>query len=182
VPAIKIAHELGALRKELTKTRRTIIPKAAARALNRTGQQVQSAATKRVAKDMGIKQKDAKPAIKRSKATVLVKFVEITARGRPLNLMRFGARQTKKGVSAKPWGKRRIFKGAWIGNDGRTVFKRVGKSRQPIRGVYGPGIAKSFEDARPAAFKVFRDRWPVNFRDAMRSLMIKNKHLGHKGR
>jgi hypothetical protein len=182
MPKITISHELKALQKELTKTKRTIIPKAVQRALNRTGQQVQSSATRQVAKDMGIKQKDAKPAIKRSRATKLIQKVEITARGRPLNLMRFGARQTKKGVSARPWGKRRIFKGAWIGNDNRTVFKRVGKSRQPIRGMYGPGIAKSFDEARPAAFKVFRERWPINFSDAMRSLTIKNKHLGYRKR
>ena len=182
MPKITVRHELKALHKELTKTRRVIVPKAAQRALNRTGEQVQSAAITVVAKDMGIKKKDAKRAIRRTKATKLVKKVEIISRGRPLNLKAFGARRTKKGISAAPWGKRRVFRGTWIGNDGKTVFKRVGKSRQPIRGVYGPGVAGSFDEARPVMLKVFRDRWPGNFSDAMSSLMIKNKHLGHRRR
>lgn len=179
---ISVKHELGDLQKELTKTRRVYIPKATARALNRTGQQVQSAAVKAIAADAGIKQKDARAAMKRGRATVIRQIVEIVARGRPLNLIRFGARKTKKGISAAPWKKRRIFKGAWIGNQGKTVFKRVGKERYPIRGVFGPGIAKSFEDARPKAFAAFRERWPGNFRDALNSVMRPNKHLKHKRR
>ena len=46
-----------------------------------------------------------------------------------MSLIKFGARQTKKGVSAKAWGKRKIYRGAFIGggrNSGkRLVFKKL---------------------------------------------------------
>jgi hypothetical protein len=53
----------------------------------------------------------------------------IYIKSRYKNVIEFGARQTKRGVSAKVWGKRKIYRGAFIGggrNSGkRLVFKKL---------------------------------------------------------
>ena len=46
----------------------------------------------------------------------------IFIKSRYKNVIEFGARQTKKGVSAKVWGKRRVYKRAFIGG-GRNSEK-----------------------------------------------------------
>ena len=43
-----------------------------------------------------------------------------------INAIEFGARQTKKGVSAKIWGVRKIYRGAFIGS-GRNSGKQSGR-------------------------------------------------------
>ena len=48
----------------------------------------------------------------------------INIKSRYKNVIEFGARQTKKGVSAKVWGKRRVYKGAFIGS-GRNSGKKL---------------------------------------------------------
>ena len=167
---IRVTHELKQLRRDLGKVRRQVLPKAMASALNRTATQVQSASIKAISRETGLKQKDVRGEMRRSRAMPKRLAVTITARGRALNLIRFAARKVKKGVSAAPWRKRRVFKGAFIANQGRTVLKRVGEGRTPLRPVWGPGIAKSFADkpVRGAADKAFRERWPVNFKAALK--------------
>ena len=65
----------------------------------------------------------------------------IIARDVTLSLKEFGPRQTKKGVSAAPWRKRRVFPHTFFGPGGH-VFVRVGKSRLPIHKLFGPAIPK----------------------------------------
>jgi hypothetical protein len=66
---------------------------------------------------------------------------EIIARGATLSLKEFAPRQTAKGVSAAPWGKRRVFPHTFIGPGGH-IFARKGKSRLPIHKLFGPAIPK----------------------------------------
>ena len=120
-----------------------VVNKAATRALNRTNNSVESIARRMIAKDMGIPAKAVRVGMFKIKATRHSLKASTVARGRPLNLIRFKARQTKKGVSASAWGKRKVYKGTFIGNQGRTVFKRVGKQRTPIKAVWGPSIPKT---------------------------------------
>jgi hypothetical protein len=70
----------------------------------------------------------------------------LTARDTTLSLKEFAPRQTKAGVSAAPWGKRRIFPHTFIGPGGH-VFARVivdGKrvKRLKIHKLFGPNIPK----------------------------------------
>ena len=77
----------------------------------------------------------------------------ISAKGGEIPLKFFKARETRRGVSAAPFGKRRVFAGSFI-KGGRFpnrvdigmnqhVYERAGKSRQPIKrvksGVVFPG-------------------------------------------
>ena len=54
--------------------------------------------------------------------------------------MEFNAGQTKRGVSAKAWGKRKIYRGAFIGSgrnsEKQLVFKK-NKSSKLIKAVHG---------------------------------------------
>jgi hypothetical protein len=50
---------------------------------------------------------------------------KIVAKKYAPNLINFSAREVKAGVSANAWRNRKIYKGAFIGNQGRTVFSRT---------------------------------------------------------
>ena len=65
---------------------------------------------------------------------------------RYLNLIEFGARQTKKGVSTKACGKRKLYKHAFIGS-GRNSGKQLvfGKTRgnpKKLRALHGPSLPR----------------------------------------
>ena len=66
---------------------------------------------------------------------------ELEVTGEETNLNLFGAIQRKKGISARPWNQRRIFKGTFFAYGGK-VFRRVGPARWPIKPAYGPNIAR----------------------------------------
>ncbi len=120
-----------------------LVEKAATRSLNRTNNQVATIAGRLIAKKMGISSKVVRAGLFKIKASKRNLSAVTTASGRPLNLIRFKSRQTKRGVSASAWGKRKVYKGAFIGNQGRTVFKRTGQQRLPIKPVWGPSIPKT---------------------------------------
>lgn len=141
------AEKLG---RTLSHAEREVFPRAAARAINRTAQTIMSQSIREIAKRMGVRQKDVRDVTRLNRATPSRLFAVITFRGRPLNLIRFKARQTKRGVSATPWGKRRVFPMTFIatvrGREGVFVRQKVGGrrvGRLPIRGVTGPGVAKT---------------------------------------
>lgn len=69
---------------------------------------------------------------------------ELAVKGGNIRLKFFGARETRAGVSASPFGGRRLFPGLWIKggrhpnrialNMGGHVFGRTGSGRLPIQG------------------------------------------------
>ena len=67
--------------------------------------------------------------IKKDKARKGYEIYLIHVKSRYLNAIEFGARHTKKGVLAKIWGVRKVYRGAFIGsgrNSGKQlVFKRL---------------------------------------------------------
>lgn len=115
-------------------------PKAGNRALNKIAQSTKTQIVREITKDINMKSGDV------AKAFSVIRSVEgtLTAviralRSRRFNLIRFGARQVKKGVSvAFKRGQRKVIQGAFIANQGRTVFKREGKTRTPIKSLLSP--------------------------------------------
>lgn len=119
-------------------------------AVNATAAKSKSIIAKEIGKELAVAQKDIKTTISQSRrageldisATVEVK------KEKRLGLNKFGARQTKKGVSYKvskskgrsfipgafQGPKPGLMKASWKGN----AFKRVGKSRKPIVKLKGP--------------------------------------------
>lgn len=115
-------------------------------AVNATAKQVRTQSARNVAKEMGIARKDVDRAfVIRPYSQPNTLTATIRGRGAPLPLMRFAARQTRKGVTAKAWNVRRTYPGTFIatmasGHQG--VFRRTGKGRFPIKELYGSGVAQ----------------------------------------
>lgn len=140
---------LDSLNLKLNRLEREVFPKAAVRSLNRTARKVRTIARRSTAKRMGLAQKAIKSRMDIDKARPNRLTVLVTGRGKPFNLIRFGARQIKRGVSAKPWGKRRVFRGAFIAtmpNGKRIVVARRGEARLPLKALFGPGLARTMAD------------------------------------
>ena len=140
---------------------------AAARAINRALTTVRSVATKEIVKRTGIKpQRAVRDRLHIRKATPNRLIGEVGAERYTPNLARFGARQTKRGVSATAWSKRKVYPRTFIGNQGRTVFKRLGANRLPIRPVWGPRMHMAFveREVRRAMDAVARSRFITEFR------------------
>lgn len=140
---------------------------AAARAINRALESGRSVATKEISRNTGIKpQRAIRDRLHVHRAYPDKLIGEIGVERWTPNLSRFNARQTKRGVTASAWGKRKTYKGTFLGNAGRTVFKRTGKARNPIRPVWGPRLAKAFveKQVRKALDLVARSRFVTEFR------------------
>jgi hypothetical protein len=58
-----------------------------------------------------------------------------------------------------------VIKGAFIGNQGRTVFRRVGKERLPINAVQTIYVPQMFNTGRikDVVVKLMREKFPVIF-------------------
>lgn len=146
--------------------------RATVMALNRVAVTVRAEASRSVSKASGMKVSEVKekmPLVKADRSTLTATII---AKPWSPNLIRYQARQTKAGVSAKAWGQRKIYPRTFIGNKGRTVFTRVGKARLPLKALHGPSIPREFiKDANLTAMKsVVTNRFPIEFDSAVRSL------------
>lgn len=124
-------------------------PHAIRRAINHVGDKVRTQVVRTLAKQAGVKYGDARRAIRVQRANYSRFEYRIATSGKHLPLSVFGARQTRKGVSAAPWGKRRVFPHSFMVK-GR-VFLRMGKGRMPIRQMWGPALPKEIVKAETAA-------------------------------
>lgn len=149
----------------LTELQREFIPKATSAALNRVGVSARAEAVREVAKATSMRQRDVRERTAFRKASRQSLVVELKAEPWSPNLIRYQARQTKQGVSAKAWGQRKVYRGAFIGNKCRTVFTREGKDRLPLKALHGPSVPKEFmrEHTTKAMERVVRERFPIEF-------------------
>ena len=170
-------RDMQRVERELKGVQKRIVPAAASAALNRTAQQARTQSARdlkgSVGKSLGLSVAGFKKTIKHIRARVRKLVTSLDVSGRPLPLIRFGARKTKKGVSAAPWGKRRIHKGAFIAkmpSGHRGVFKRTSKERLPIKELWGPSIPKAFlhQDIQQSLKRVINTKWPGNFAHEIR--------------
>lgn len=113
------------------------------RALNRGGDQGRTQVRRSLVSQTGIKYGLINKAVTEIRAHPNRLEYSLVAVGDETNLSLFNARQRKKGVSAAPWKKRRIFKGTFIvPGYGGKVFRRTSKERGPIAPLFGPNIAR----------------------------------------
>ncbi len=126
---------------------------AVAKALDEVGGKTKTLVIRATAKQAGIKYGNALGVVKTRQAMGAGQGqFEIVARDVTLSLKEFAPRQTKAGVSAAPWGTRRVFPHTFIGPNGH-IFVREGKGRLPIRKLWGPNIPK--EMVKDEAEKTF---------------------------
>ena len=125
-------------------------------ALNRTGERTFTVVKRVLAPQVGLTQKVVveRGAMRLNKAHGGSLAVTVTSSGSHLPLRLFKARQTREGVTAAPWGKRRLFRGTFtVGSAGGNVFRRLTKDRLPIKKLWGPAIPKEMvKDASAKAF------------------------------
>jgi len=119
--------------------------RAAARAVNHTGKKLFTQVKRTLAKQVGLtvgKLVQLGNLKKRATYGTEPSFT-IRSYGRPLSLHHFGARETAKGVKAKPYGKSTLFKSAFfVPRWNNEVYWRVAKARFPVERVAGPHIPR----------------------------------------
>ena len=115
------------------------------RVLNRAGDQAATALGRQLAKETGLGVRQVRDSMRAKRASQYDLVYVIIVSGGAVPLSEFAPRETRKGVSANPWGKRRVFPGTFQGVAGARVFRRVGKSRLPIKQLYGPDLAKEVD-------------------------------------
>ena len=95
-------------------------------------------------------------------------------------LVEFDARQTKKGVTAKAWGKRKLYSGTFFGrgrNSGKKlVFKKRRDDPKKIKAVYGGSLPREWEhkDMIKIFNKTIKKRYPILFKQAINFHMLKS--------
>jgi hypothetical protein len=144
-----VAAELGRLQS-------AVASQALARALNRTVEQAQTAMSRGIRAEFNLSAAYVRErlSIKRAFAAGGQFSMSAELRGgkgrrRSANVITFGARQAADGVSVLiRKGQRKTIKGAFTGNKGRTVFRRVGKARLPIEPVQTIDVAQMFNTRR----------------------------------
>jgi hypothetical protein len=111
-----------------------IADKATVRALNRTIEQARTRMSREIRAEYAIDARSVRERLKIKRAFIYGSRRSIEAalyvtpgRGRSLNVIRFTARQTAQGVSVRirKAGGRKLLRGAFIANAGRTVFFRL---------------------------------------------------------
>ncbi len=157
-----------AVKKELARIQRDMQDKVLAPALNKVGQKARTEMVRAITGEFAIKSGEIRPRLSLSRATrsALVVVLDPYAsrrRGRSLNLIRFlersvslaeGRRRGKAGTrnqlhfQIKRQGGKKTIPGAFIGNKGRTVFRRVGKDRLPIAALSTIDVPQMFSTRR----------------------------------
>ena len=160
--------KLEGLDKVLAVLNPDIVTKATAATLNTLGEQLKTQTTKEVRQTYNVKASGLKSKLKTTKATWSnLKWSMEVPSDKRVNLIHFGARKVATGVSVKILkdGDRKVIKGAFIGNKGKTVFKRKGKERLPIKTVTAMSPSqmisvklrdKKIEEARKKAPEQFK--------------------------
>jgi len=125
------------------------------RALNSEGNKVRTQVRRSLRKQTGAKQDLINRETKSFRSSFSSLTYKIEARGSHLGLSHFNPRQFSYGVRAKPWGRSQRFEKAFLVSSlSNNVFVREGKSRFPIRKMFGPAIPKEMvQDATRDAFE-----------------------------
>lgn len=156
---------------------------ATLRAINRAVDAVSTEANKEVRKIYRIRAQVVRRAITKKRAFrgQAVLSGAVVFRGKRLNLSDFNARQTKKGVSVQVLvdGPRKVLPGVFIATNTATgfrgVFRRVGKSRYPIKNLKSVSVPQAIGNkiVDAALRKVAHDTFRKNFAQQLTYLTSK---------
>ena len=139
-PAVSVhvdARDYEQLARALNHLPGQIKAKAIARALSRVGEMARTQVVRRAAQQSGMPQRDVRSRTLSFNAGGTTQEIVMRSEWWPLYKLG-GARQTKTGVTVRNWGHHRgaFIAGMRSGHEG--VFRREGKSRLPIRELWGP--------------------------------------------
>jgi hypothetical protein len=115
--------------------------KAMSRAANKTATTVRAQAARSLGKEIALPSSVLKKSLPILPATQRHPEAAVVARGRPISIMRLGARQEKAGVSYRKGSGRELIKSAFIATMPRAgrpaVFLRTPPSERKSRGAWG---------------------------------------------
>ena len=166
-----------------------------AMALNKTATTVNTSVKKAVAKQMGTSQQNVVKhgGMKLLKASASNLTAAIDVRGGYMPLKDFGPNQTRKGVSAAAWGKRKLYDGTFL-NKGRRAatgigpvgraragghvfkntgkFNKVSKRNNAIEALWGPAVPREVVRDESAAtfYRIADTRMPIEIERAVRAI------------
>jgi len=181
--SINVRAEFGSVLKALDGLPKDLREKVIARTLNRIGDSTKTEATREISREFNIKASKVRERIVVRRAFAGTRLsVEIAVPSksgkRAINVINFGARQSRRGVTVKVkrGGSRKPLKAAFIGNSGRTVFSRINpktgvkSGRLPIFPVQAIDVPQMF-NARRITAKLLanvRTKFPVEFERQLR--------------
>jgi len=120
------------------------LQRATMAALNDTAKNAQVQSVKEIAPKLGLPSREVKKVLTISTATTAHLEAALVAQGRPIPLIRFKPKDTKRtGVTARIAGKTTTYRHAFIAtmkSGHKAVWERVGTARGPVKELYGPSI------------------------------------------
>ena len=178
---VKVKSNMKEAMRNLRNVPRKYIQKALVTSLNKIGAEVFTQAKRELKDATGLKVGVVAKGLKKDKARKGDETYSIHIKSRYLNAIEFGARQTKKGVSAKIWGKRKIYRGAFIGggrNSGkRLVFRQHEDDPKKAVALHGASLPREFhrQDMAKIFNKKTKNRFPILFKRALEFHLLKAK-------
>ena len=196
---IEVKHNLGDIAKKLAKMQHEIQNKVLAQTLNALANEAKRDMAQEIASEFNVTRREALEYLRIDRATakagarflVATLYAPPRKKGRGFNLIRFvekkvtfaEARRRKKAgtlaqlrVQIKRGGGLKTLHGAFIANNGRTVFVREGRVRLPIKALTTIDVPQMFNTKRVKSRVVakVKARAPYMLRDKL-AMVIKGK-------
>ena len=184
---ITIKHNFPQVQRQLDNLQKDIARQATASALNKTIAQAKTAMSREIRAEFNISAAKVNESLSITRASASGGELRMEAslqsprkRGRSLNMINFMEKSTtlaqarKRGkagtlnqlfVQIKKQGGKKALGSAFIGNKGRTIFVREGKSRLPIKALQTVDVASMFNTKRVNAkvVQMMVDKFPTIF-------------------
>jgi len=184
---ITIKHNFPQVQRQLDNLQKDIARQATASALNKTIAQAKTAMSREIRAEFNISAAKVNESLSITRASASGGELRMEAslqsprkRGRSLNMINFMEKSTtlaqarKRGkagtlnqlfVQIKKQGGKKALGSAFIGNKGRTIFVREGKSRLPIKALQTIDVASMFNTKRVNAkvVQMMVDKFPTIF-------------------
>jgi len=176
---VKVNSNFKKALRDIGNVPRKYVQKAMVTALNKVGAEVVTQAKRELKDATGLKAGVVAKKIKKDKARRGDEEYSIFIKSRYLNVLEFGARQTKRGLSAKVWGKRKIYRGAFNGSrrdsGKQLVFKKRKDDPKRIETLHGATLPREFhrQDMESIFKKKIKTRFPILFKRAVEFHLMK---------
>lgn len=168
---LSISHDFAQVARKLDQLSRDVAERAQASALNKAIDQGKTQMVREISQGYAVTASYVRGRLRVKRASfrqgrfAMSVTLDGTSNKRAANVIAFTARQTARGLTVKIRrdGPRKHIAGAFIGNKGRTVFKREGKDRLPIEPVQTIDVPQMFNARRIKArvLQVIKDRLPA---------------------
>ena len=178
---VKVNINMDKAMRGLWNVKTKYIQKALVTSLNKIGAEVFTQAKSELKDATGLKVGVVAKGLKKDKARRGDETYSIHINSRYLNVIEFGARQTKRGASAKVWGKRKVYRGTFIGSGRKSgkqlVFKKRKNNPKRIEAVHGASLPREFErqDMAKIFNKKIKTRFQILFKRALDFHLMKAK-------